>query len=141
VRATLQTTRDERIYALGDCAACPWMGEAPGKTVPPRAQAAHQQSSYLARTLTAVARGNVRLEPYIYRDFGSLVSMGNYSTVGSLMGGLFRGSVMIEGYFALIMYKSLYKMHEFALHGAAKVVLETLARMINRRTEPQVKLH
>jgi NADH:ubiquinone reductase (H+-translocating) len=36
---------------------------------------------------------------------------------------------------------SLYKMHELALHGVAKVVLETLARMIVRRTEPRVKLH
>jgi NADH dehydrogenase len=39
------------------------------------------------------------------------------------------------------MYKSLYKMHQLALHGLAKVVLDTLARMITRRTEPVVKLH
>ena len=28
------------------------------------------------------------LKPYHYRDFGSLVSLGKYSTVGSMMGGL-----------------------------------------------------
>ena len=39
------------------------------------------------------------------------------------------------------MYLSLYKMHEFALHGFAKVMLDTLARLITRRTEPHVKLH
>jgi len=39
------------------------------------------------------------------------------------------------------MYLSLYKMHELALHGPAKVALDTLARLITRRTEPQVKLH
>ena len=39
------------------------------------------------------------------------------------------------------MYESLYKMHELALHGVAKVALETLSRMITRRTEPHVKLH
>jgi NADH dehydrogenase len=48
---------------------------------------------------------------------------------------------MIEGVFAKLMYLSLYKMHELALHGWAKVSLDTLARMITRRTEPHVKLH
>jgi len=35
----------------------------------------------------------------------------------------------------------LYKMHEYAIHGAFKVVLDTLARMITKRTDPRVKLH
>jgi NADH dehydrogenase len=81
------------------------------------------------------------LKPYRYRDFGSLVSLGQYSTVGSMMGGLIGGSMMIEGVFAKLMYLSLYKMHELALHGWTKVTLDTLARLITRRTEPHVKLH
>ena len=81
------------------------------------------------------------LREYRYRDFGSLVSLGEYSTVGNMMGGLIGGSLMIEGLFARLMYLSLYKMHEHALHGSAKVALDTLARLIVRRTEPHVKLH
>ena len=81
------------------------------------------------------------LTPYRYRDFGSLVSLGEYSTVGNMMGALVGGSLMIEGYFALLMYRSLYKMHEYALHGLTKVALDTLARILTRRTEPHVKLH
>ncbi|MBY0467942.1 MAG: NAD(P)/FAD-dependent oxidoreductase, partial [Burkholderiaceae bacterium] len=76
-----------------------------------------------------------------YRDFGSLVSLGEFSTVGNMMGGLVGGNLMIEGYFAKLMYQSLYKMHELALHGSVKVALDTLARLIVRRTEPLVKLH
>ena len=83
----------------------------------------------------------VAVPAWHYRDFGSLVSLGDYSTVGSLMGGITRGSVMIEGYVAGIMYLSLYKMHELALHGFGKVFLDTVARLISRRTEPHVKLH
>src|SRR5438046_2062687 len=45
VRTTLQTTRDDHVFALGDCAACPWVGN--GGNVPPRAQSAHQQASHL----------------------------------------------------------------------------------------------
>jgi NADH dehydrogenase len=138
VRPTLQTTRDDDIFAFGDCAACPWPGH--DRPVPPRAQAAHQQASHLHRQFRRRLRGEPLL-PWIYRDFGSLVSLGEYSTVGSLMGKLVGGSLFVEGLFARLMYKSLYKMHELALHGPAKVTLDTLARAITRRTEPVVKLH
>jgi NADH dehydrogenase len=138
VRETLQTTRDDAVFALGDCAACPWLGR--GGTVPPRAQAAHQQASHLARQLPRRLAGRP-LEPFRYRDFGSLVSLGEYSTVGNLMGRLIGGTLWVEGTFARLMYLSLYKLHELALHGFAKVALDTLARVITRRTEPVVKLH
>ena len=138
VRPTLQTTLDDDVFAIGDCAAAPWLGTE--RTVPPRAQAAHQEASHLYRQLRRRLAG-LPLQPFQYRDFGSLVSLGEYSTVGSLMGALVGGSLMIEGYFARLMYLSLYKLHELALHGPAKVTLDTFARMITRRTEPTVKLH
>jgi len=134
----LQTTRDENIFAFGDCAACPWFGK--DRLVPPRAQAAHQQASYLYKSLQRRLNGK-KVEPFRYKDFGSLVSFGAYSTIGNLMGGLVGGSIMIEGHFARLMYVSLYKMHELALHGFFKVLLDTIARLITRRTEPHVKLH
>lgn len=138
VKETLQTSRDENVFAFGDCAACPWPGK--DRAVPPRAQAAHQQASMLAKAM--VKRLNDEpLPSYVYRDFGSLVSMGEYSTVGSLMGRLTGGSIMIEGWFARIMYVSLYKLHLLALHGVGKVILDTLSRLISKRTQPQIKLH
>lgn len=79
--------------------------------------------------------------PWRYRDFGSLVSLGEYTTVGNLMGALVGENMWIEGWFARMMYLSLYKMHELALHGFGKVALDTVARMITRRTDPHVKLH
>jgi len=138
VKDTLQTTRDADIFALGDCAACAWPGRE--HNVPPRAQAAHQQATRLADNLERRLAGKT-LRPFTYRDFGSLVSLGEYSTVGSLMGALVGGSLFIEGLFARFMYVSLYRMHLYALHGFAKVFFDTLARMIARRTEPRVKLH
>jgi NADH dehydrogenase len=142
VRPTLQTTRDDAIFAMGDCAACPWPGhKGPGNgNVPPRAQAAHQQASHLAKQLPRRIAG-MPVKEWHYRDFGSLVSLGEYSTVGNLMGKLVGGDLFIEGWFAGLMYKSLYKMHQLALHGPTKVALDTVARVITRRTEPVVKLH
>jgi NADH dehydrogenase len=138
VTPELQTTRDADIFALGDCAACAWPGRE--HNVPPRAQAAHQQASTLASTLRRRLAGKPA-KTFVYRDFGSLVSLGNYSTVGTLMGALIGGSLFIEGLFARMMYISLYRMHLYALHGFAKVFFDALARLITRRTEPRVKLH
>ena len=130
VRPTLQTTLDDDIFAIGDCAACPWPEADHGKGgfVPPRAQAAHQQASLMVKQVQRRLAGNPLL-PYRYRDFGSLVSLGEFSTVGNMVGGsvggMLGGSLMVEGFMARAMYLSLYKLHEVALHGYAKVALDT----------------
>jgi len=80
------------------------------------------------------------LQEYRYQDYGSLVSLGKYSTVGNLMGNLM-GSVMIEGFIARLVYLSLYKMHQLALFGGARVSLLMLANFFRRRLRPEIKLH
>ncbi|HTO48596.1 MAG TPA: NAD(P)/FAD-dependent oxidoreductase [Burkholderiales bacterium] len=138
VLPTLRTSRDPDIFAIGDCAACPWEGRQ--GNIPPRAQAAHQQASHLARTIER-RLGGLAPEPWRYHDFGSLVSLGDYSTVGSLMGFISGPSIRVEGWFARLMYISLYKMHLLALHGWWRVVVDTLARTLRRGVDPRVKLH
>lgn len=108
--------------------------------VPPRAQAAHQQASHMLRQLTLRLEGKP-LEAFAYRDFGSLISLGEYSTVGSLMGFVVGRSMFIEGYFARVMYRSLYKMHQAALHGHGSVLWRTLSGLLSQRPDPEVKLH
>lgn len=138
VRQTLQTTRDDAVFACGDCAAAPWLGH--HGNVPPRAQAAHQQASHLAAQLPRRLRDRP-LMPWRYRDFGSLVSLGEHSTVGFLMGALVGRRLWVEGVFARLMYLSLYKLHELAVHGWWRTTLGTASRLLTRRLEPRVKLH
>ena len=138
VEQTLQTTYDPDIFAIGDCAACPLPGSA--TPVPPRAQAAHQEASHMVHQIERRLRGRTLL-PYKYRDFGSLVSLGKWSTVGNLMGFLFGRSFFVEGLFAQIMYRSLRIMHDQALGGTARAVLGVVVRVLARGTGPQVKLH
>lgn len=138
VTPTLQTTRDPDIFAIGDCADCP-MPDGKG-SVPPRAQAAHQEATHLVRQFRRRLDGKP-LEPFAYRDFGSLVSLGEYSTVGNLMGFLVGRSFFVEGYFARLMYRSLHLMHEVALYGVARALLRSLARRLSKPAEPTVKLH
>src|SRR5438132_3513231 len=102
VEPTLQTTRDPNVFAIGDCAACPRLGTS--TTVPPRAQAAHQEASHMARQIERRLRGQP-LRPYTYRDFGSLVSLGKWSTLGNLMGFLLGRGIFGECVCAQILYR------------------------------------
>jgi NADH dehydrogenase len=108
--------------------------------VPPRAQAAHQEAAHMARQIERRLHGQP-LRPYTYRDFGSLVSLGTWSTVGNLMGFPFVRNIFVEGLFARMMYRALRIMHDRALGGTPRAVLNLIARALARRTGPPVKLH
>jgi NADH dehydrogenase len=137
VKPSLQCTRDDDVFAIGDCAAAPWKD---GRTVPPRAQSAHQMASHVSKSIDRRMRGEAPL-PYRYRDFGSLVSLGDYDALGQIMGFISSEKFRVEGWFARFVYISLYRQHIWALHGFWRMALDTLARMIRRQTEPKVKLH
>ncbi|HZW11676.1 MAG TPA: NAD(P)/FAD-dependent oxidoreductase [Noviherbaspirillum sp.] len=138
VHRTMQTTRDPSVFAIGDCSACPQEDGKPN--VPPRAQSAHQQASTLAKSLVRMLEGKPLLD-FTYRDYGSLVSLGHYSTVGSLMGAIAQGSVFIEGHIAKWMYWWLHKHHQIAVNGWFHTWLSTWAETINRVRNPRIKLH
>ena len=144
VRDTLQTTRDDAVYAIGDCAACPWPGhDAP---VPPRAQAAQQQAAQ-------------PLLHFAYRDFGSLVSLGERASLGALnpapagassraagrlwrlAGRLLPRTLYVRGRIARLAYWLLSRRHLCTVHGWRRTLWLTLAQRIARRVGPRVKLH
>ncbi|MHB0774458.1 NAD(P)/FAD-dependent oxidoreductase [Halomonas sp. WWR20] len=137
VHPTLQSIDDERIFAMGDCASCPQPGD---KRVPPRAQAAHQQANHLYRNLQA-ALGAKPLQDFVFHDRGSLISLAHFEAVGSLMRGASARSLFIEGRLAKFFYASLYRMHQFAIHGAVKTGMTVVVDGLNRYLRPRMKLH
>ena len=138
VRQTLQSETDDDVFAFGDCAECPWPEKE--RTLPPLAQAAHQQASHIAKQIRRRMAGEP-LKPFRYSNWGSLVSLGGWSAVGNLMGGLIGGNLFVEGSIARLMYISNYTLHLAALHGWPRVALHSLGRFLRERTEPRVKLH
>ena len=111
--------------------------------VPPRAQAAHQQADMLVKSI--LNRMNNRpLPTYNYVDYGSLINLSRYTTIGNMMGNLLgkkAGSVMIEGLLARFVYMSLYKMHQVVIQGVIRVTLTTIANFLTQKTKPRMKLH
>jgi NADH dehydrogenase len=138
VKPTLQTTQDDRIFAIGDCA---WfVPEGETRPVPPRAQAAHQMAAIVFRNISAMIAGKA-LKPFVYKDHGSLVSLSHFSTVGSLMGNLIGGRMAIEGRLARFVYVSLYRMHLIAIHGWLKGLALIAVGHVNHIIRPKMKLH
>jgi NADH dehydrogenase len=133
VRPTMQTTRDDNIFAIGDCACCLLPGS--DQPLPPRAQTARQQADYMVKVIKARLRG-APLPEFKYRDLGSLVSLADYNALGVVLNDL-----KLEGLFARLAYRSLHHMHLRALHGNLKVALDSIAKIFTRRTEPRIKLH
>ncbi len=138
VKDTLQTTRDDSIFAIGDCASYTPPGQ--DRPVPPRAQAAHQMADATFRNIKALIAGKPP-RPFVYADNGSLVNLARYSTVGSLMGNLVGGKMAIEGRLARFVYTSLYRMHLIAIHGWLKGLFLILMGHVNQVVRPKLKLH
>lgn len=137
VKPTLLSSTNDDIFVIGDCCAC----ELPdGKFVPPRAQSAHQMASCVESNLINKLN-NKPLADYRYVDYGSLVNLSRFSTVGSLMGNLTKRSMFVEGKIARIMYISLYRMHQRAIHGTLKTIGLWFAEKIMRVVRPRMKLH
>jgi len=137
VRRSLQTTLDDNIFAMGDCAACP-LDDSGQRFVPPRAQAADQQAKFLTRELPGHLKGQA-VPNYVYRDRGSLVSLDD-TAVGTIMGALL-GNVTFEGWTALVSYRWLYRSHQRALHGSFRALMLWISDLLGRRTRPRLKLH
>jgi len=138
VKPSLQTTRDPDIYAIGDCASLTLPGAE--RPLPPTAQVAHQQARHLIRHLPdALLRGKP-MPDFAYRDFGSVVSLGNYDAYASLgRFGLLKGAT-IRGRLAQLSHVLLYRSHQARLHGGWRGSLLWLADRINAHVRAPIRL-
>lgn len=140
VNGQLQTS-DSSIFAIGDCACVKWINPPKeGLNVPPRAQSAHQMSEYLIKNLDKINKG-IKVPDFVYKDFGSLISLGSTETVGTLMGFLQGRSLFVEGRLAKMMYIHLYQHHQIKINGLVAAFFLLIGKLIQKRFKPNVKLH
>ena len=137
VKDTLQTTVDDSIFAIGDCAA---LMQPNGKLVPPRAQAAHQMAKACAKNIFALFEQKP-LKAFKYNDKGTLVSLSSFTALGSISNKFGKNPLTVQGKFAQFAYVSLYRMHQHALHGCIKIGLIILVDKLNHYLKPRLKLH
>jgi NADH dehydrogenase len=134
---TLKSKTDDAIYVIGDCCS---VAMSDGSQVPPRAQSAHQMAGAVAKNIQRELNAKP-LRNFTYNDYGSLINLSRFSTVGSLMGNLMKGNMFVEGKIARIMYLSLYRMHQLAIHGQLKGLLIIALSRLSKIIRPKIKLH
>jgi len=133
VKPTLQTTLDDSIFVVGDCASVI------NANLSPTAQVAHQQAKYLIKEIPNWLAGK-KLPPFEYHYLGGIVSLGKYAAYGSLgKYGVFPGG-FIQGKVAQYSYDFLYRSHQKRIHGLFKGYLLWLAEQINKITRPSIRL-
>jgi NADH dehydrogenase len=86
------------VFAVGDTAAATG---ADGKPVPGVAPAAKQQGKYLASLILARLSG-AKTAPFVYKDYGSLATIGRKSAVAQL------GGLRFTGLFAWILWSVVH---------------------------------
>jgi hypothetical protein len=98
-----------------------------------------RQAIHLARALPGRLAGKP-LPEFVYKDYGSLISLSRYTTLGTLMGSLL-GNITFEGWLARLAYRSLYRTHQQTIYGAPRTLLIMLADWFRHRVGPSLKLH
>lgn len=138
VLPSLQTTQDPNIYAVGDCASLLLPGSK--RPLPPTAQVAHQQAQHLLRYLPGAIERNEVIADFVFRDFGALVSLGEYDAYGSLgKFGLFKGATF-RGRIAQLSHVMLYRSHQARLHGFWRGGMLWLVDRLNSRLRASIRL-
>lgn len=91
----------QNIWALGDCA---------NSKLPPTAQVAHQQGSYLAKAFNEMARttssGRPQIQPFNYNHQGALAYIGMDKAVADL--NILGLNVASHGFFTFLFWKAAY---------------------------------
>lgn len=127
VLPTLQTTLDDSVFVIGDSAECP---QEDGSIVPPRAQAANQAATHLAKQFKRLVKGK-ELKPFVFKDGGMVVALGHDYAVGALM----NDKVVLRGRYVRRLYDTIFRLHQRVIFGwfrvSALVVLKRVKGLLN----------
>ncbi|QUM81279.1 NAD(P)/FAD-dependent oxidoreductase [Moritella sp. 5] len=127
VNPTLQSNLDDSIFVIGDNAQCT---QPDGNFVPPRAQAANQAATHLAKQFNRMLKDKP-LQPFIYNDGGMVVAVGNGNAVGALM----NNRIVLKGRLIRHLYDTIFRLHQRVLFSwgrvTALVVLKRIKAMLN----------
>ncbi len=133
VSGSMQTNRDG-VWAVGDCALVPKVGEE-GAYHAPTAQNAVREAKRLAKNIIASIDGRERdIEPFEYRTIGTLASIGHRTGVGVVFG------VRVRGWLAWFMWRGYYWSRVPGIGGKARVGLEWFLNAIFGSDPVQLKV-
>ncbi|GAB7549179.1 NAD(P)/FAD-dependent oxidoreductase [Cupriavidus sp. 8B] len=138
VGPTLQSLGDDDVFAIGDCASCRPTNVA--RELPTRAQVAFQQALYLVEALPRHLSSRPVL-PFVYRDYGSLISLAGGRAVGSLATVKGSSGWYVEGKIAALMHHAIYRRHILSINGWRRALIVSLSHGLERWLGAGTRLH
>lgn len=112
--ATMQCRNRKELWALGDCAEIP---DPTGKPYPELAQHALREARLLAKNISAALRGQA-LEPFIYKQKGTLAALGHFKGAAKL------GKIGVRGFLAWWIWRTYYLMQMQGWGRRIRIVLD-----------------
>jgi NADH dehydrogenase len=94
---------------------------------------AHQQALFLTKNIESYLKQQPR-ESFTYKDGGSLISLSQDNSIGTLMGKLM-------GFIAQMLYGAHYRSHQLSIDGFYKTIVLMLSDFLGRSTGDKTKLH
>lgn len=129
VKPTLQTSRDDNIFVIGDCA---YAMQDNGHASPPTAQAAHQMAKICYENIINIL-DNKPLKSFKYTDNGTIISL--HDTAQGVVKIAGKSEMGVKGWFALIIHRLLYRMHQASLLGIFKTIRFARASKVMYKTK------
>ncbi|RKS87577.1 NADH dehydrogenase FAD-containing subunit [Orbus hercynius] len=134
IKTTLQTTRDDAIFVIGDCASCK---QENGQLVTPTAQAAHQMVSVCAYNIEKSMQ-DLPLKKFKYNDKGIIISL--QDTAQGVVTMVAGKKLYAKGQFAMLIHRVLYRLHLGFVLGIIGCVRFTLATRVVKRVKSTLQL-
>jgi NADH dehydrogenase len=113
----------------GDCAAVPDV--VTGGTCPPTAQYSLRQARRMAENIAATLEGG-EIEPFRYRNLGTLVSLGRYKGVARVLG------LKLKGFGAWFLHRSYHLARVPTLNRKIRIALDWTVGLFFRRDVAQL---
>lgn len=129
VEPDLRAPGQERVFVLGDVAAC--LGP-DGQPLPALAQVAVQQGQQTAGNLSRLLRGKAT-RPFKYLNYGALICVGEHYAVVDLMG------LRLRGFVAWFIWRTLYLSKLVGFGNRVRVVLDWTLDLLLERSIAQIR--
>lgn len=134
VKPSLQTTMDDRIFAMGDCSSIQ------NDPLPPTAQVARQEAHHLAKHLPAWILNQKPVPAFTFNNKGAIVALGSYNGWGTFPDGKTFGGGALHGLSARLGHTALYRQHQIELYGLRRGLIACLSDWLDGFVRPSVRM-
>jgi NADH dehydrogenase len=130
IEEDLRAKGRDNLFVLGDAGYL--VDKKSGQPLPPLGQVAFQQGPHAARNIMALLRGQAP-KPFLYFNFGSLVSVGEHFAAVDLLG------IRLSGFFGWFMWRTLYLVKVVGLSNRIRILIDWTLDLLIERSFTQIQ--